>query len=181
MNERRKKRAASLWRFTVLNKVADVVFIPLVLWVVSRYFVTVSSVAGPSMVPTLENGERMAVQIVNCHPEQGDIVVARSPWNGRNIVKRAIATGGQHVSIDYDAGEVRVDDVVLGEPYIKEEMLALGDGHVTELNVPEDSYFLMGDNRNISRDSRDPELGAVPSEDIVGRCALVFFPLFPYP
>ena len=86
-------------------------------------------VDGPSMENTLRDGEIMIIWSLGYTPKQGDIVVVnKTPvvltgWTGpRAIIKRVIATGGQTVDIDYNAGAVYVDGQRLDEPYIKEEM-----------------------------------------------------------
>ena len=95
------------------------------------------------------------------------------------IVKRVIALEGQTVDIDYDAGTVAVDGQVLDEPYILEEMLWPSSSHMqeTHFEVPEDSIFVMGDNRNGSTDSRDERLGPVDEGYVLGRAVLALWPL----
>ena len=92
------------------------------------------------------------------------------------IVKRVIAVGGQTVEIDYAAGTVAVDGVVLTEEPILEPMIQQSWQTVTALTVPQGSVFVMGDNRNISDDSRDPELGTVEEGYLLGKVELVLFP-----
>ena len=92
------------------------------------------------------------------------------------IVKRIIAVEGQNVEIDYAAGTVAVDGVVLTEDYILEPMVRQSWQTVTTLTVPEGRVFVMGDNRNISDDSRDEALGAVEEAYILGQAVAVLFP-----
>ena len=98
---------------------------------------------------------------------------------GEAIVKRVIALEGQTVDIDYDAGTVAVDGQVLDEPYILEEMLWPSSSHMqeTHFEVPEDSIFVMGDNRNGSTDSRHEWLGAIDEDYILGQAVAVLWPL----
>lgn len=144
--------------------------------VIFTFFGRLISVDGISMVPTLIHGELMAVRSIGYTPKQGDIVVLAKPTfrDGEAIVKRVIATGGQAVAIDYDAGTVRVDGVVLDEPYINEAMLPRGD--VTYVTVPVGCIFVMGDNRNVSSDSRYNDLGMVDERQVLGRAEAVVFP-----
>lgn len=133
------------------------------------------SVDGESMVPTLLNGELMAVRSIGYTPKQGDIVVlTQASFREEAIVKRVIAKGGQTVEIDYDAGVVRVDGVVLDEPYINEPMLYRGD--VTSVTVPEGFLFVMGDNRNVSADSRYNDVGMVDERRVLGHAVAVVLP-----
>lgn len=132
-------------------------------------------VDGISMVPTLLHGEMMLVRSVGYTPEQGDIVVlTQASFREEAIVKRVIAKGGQTVNIDYAAGTVTVDGVVLSEPYINEPMLPRGD--VTSMTVPEGCIFVMGDNRNVSADSRYNYVGVVDERRVIGQAVAVIFP-----
>lgn len=139
----------------------------------------VVGVSGGSMRETLQNGDLLLV--VNgplCGKyKQGDVVIAaKSTFElGEPIVKRVIATGGQTVDVDFNLGIVYVDGEALEEPYIREATY-LSEGMAFPLTVPEGSLFLMGDNRNESRDSRAPELGAVDSRCIIGRAVFLLLP-----
>jgi len=93
------------------------------------------------------------------------------------IVKRVIATEGQTVSIDYAAGTVAVDGTVVEEGYLLEPMEQKSWQTITELTVPEGSVFVLGDNRNVSNDSRNPSLGPVDKRYILGQALAVLFPL----
>ncbi len=132
-------------------------------------------VDGTSMVPTLLNGEMMVVRSLGYEPRQGDIVVlTQESFMEDAIVKRVIAKGGQTVEIDYDAGTVTVDGVVLDEPYLNEPMVPCGD--VTSMTVPEGCLFVMGDNRNVSADSRYSYVGVIDERRVIGQAVAVIFP-----
>ena len=135
-------------------------------------------VDGASMEPTLYHGDLLLLQSVGYTPKQGDVVVLTKEFEDADgpIVKRVIATGGQHVAIDYDAGTVTVDDQVLDEPYIKEAMVRPPEESITDILVPEGSIFVMGDNRNHSSDGRNVTLGAVDERYVLGRALWVIFP-----
>ena len=143
-------------------------------------------VDGDSMNNTLRDREVMLIWSLGYTPEQGDIVVLNKTsavlpgWNEpRAIVKRVIATGGQTVDVDYASGTVYVDGQPLDEPYIREEMyLPYGAAmQHTHWEVPENSVFVMGDNRNNSTDSRDDRLGPIDSDYILGKAVLALWPL----
>ena len=140
----------------------------------------ITRVVGHSMDDTLADGELLAVWSLGYEPEQGDIVVLNKTTadflEGEAIVKRVIAVGGQTVEIDYAAGTVAVDGTVLTEDYILEPMVQRSWQSVTTLTVPEGCVFVMGDNRNISNDSRNPALGAVEEAYILGQAVAVLFP-----
>ena len=157
--------------YTFQTLVAVLVGLVLVFTFVGRLI----TVDGDSMVPTLLNGEMMIVRSIGYQPKQGDIVVlTQESFRDEAIVKRLIAKGGQTVEIDYDAGTVTVDGEVLDEPYINEEMVPCGD--VTSITVPEGHIFVMGDNRNISADSRYSYVGVVDERRVIGQAILVIFP-----
>ena len=137
-----------------------------------------ATVDGESMLPTLRNGERLVISNLFYEPAPGDIVVLCGEADreeGRNLIKRIIAVGGQTIDIDFETGEVTVDGEVLDEPYILERT-HLDEGTEFPLTVPEGEVFVMGDNRNASRDSRSLSVGTVKEEYIVGRVLFRFFP-----
>lgn len=125
-------------------------------------------VDGSSMFPTLEHGDWLIVSSVNSEFKQGDIVISTQP-NAFNepIVKRVIATGGQTVDIDFESGTVYVDGEALSEDYIAEPTYT-PEGVDFPIVVPENSLFLMGDNRNDSTDSRSEAVGCVDERYILG-------------
>ncbi len=135
-------------------------------------------VSGPSMENTLIEGDLILVWSLGYTPEQGDVVVlTQESYQEDSIVKRVIATEGQTVDIDYRAGAVYVDGVVLKEDYIKEAMQvpSYGEG-INHVTVPEGCIFVMGDNRNQSADSRFPGIGIVDTRCVIGHGLLVLFP-----
>lgn len=137
------------------------------------------TVIGPSMEPTLEDGHVLLLQRVGYTPAQGDVVVLTRDFAEvtEPYVKRVIAVGGQTVDIDYGENKVYVDGKVLEEAYIKEAMLALSPPRdETHFEVPQGHVFVMGDNRNVSNDSRHEALGPVDTRYILGRASLVLFP-----
>lgn len=109
--------------------------------------------------------------------EQGDIVILQRDdfYGGEPIVKRVIATEGQTVDIDFDAGVVYVDGAALEEPYTREPTWTQ-EGTEFPLTVPEGCVFVMGDNRNDSDDSRDSALGPVDTRCVLGRALLLAVP-----
>ena len=136
-----------------------------------------ATVSGTSMVPTLSNGDRLIISDLFYEPAQGDIVVvAPGVYEDHPLIKRVIATEGQTVDIDFDKGIVTVDGVALDEPYINEPTY-LSEGMEFPATVPENCIFVMGDNRNNSKDSRDPSVGMVDVRYVVGRELLRIFPL----
>ncbi|MDR2909603.1 MAG: signal peptidase I [Oscillospiraceae bacterium] len=143
------------------------------------FIVRMSVVKGDSMLPTLENGDRLLITRLGHESRASDIVVITRPENetGDPIVKRVIATGGQLVEIDGAMGEVRVDGVKTEESYILDPdgPTPVPEGSL-RLRVPEGHVFVMGDNRNNSWDSRFSELGTIDARRIIGRAVYRVFP-----
>lgn len=133
-----------------------------------------------SMVPTLAVGDRLLVEKVSYHlhpPHRGDIIVFEPPAALKKqgfgkedaFIKRIIGLPGQVITVR--AGQVYLDDQPLQEPYIAEPL----DYVLPILQVPADSYFVMGDNRNNSNDSH--VWGFLPRQNIIGRAIIRFWPL----
>ena len=134
------------------------------------FAVRMVNVVGHSMVPTLEQSDKVVISNLFYHPKQGDVVVLRKQTLMQEpIVKRIIATEGQTVDIDF------VDGKALDEPYLNEPVHDR-ENFEGKITVPEGCVFVMGDNRNASTDSRDARLGCVDTRYIMGR---VYFTLFP--
>ncbi|MHC6179596.1 signal peptidase I [Clostridium sp. JNZ X4-2] len=141
--------------------------------IITFIFETVS-VDGHSMDPTLNNGDRLIVEKVSYYfraPKPGDIVVIKYPADPKEkFIKRVIGVGGDRVRIE--DGKLYVNDVVKNEPYILETMT----GNFDEVTVPQNTVFVLGDNRNNSRDSRYPDVGFVSYKMVVGRAAFRLYP-----
>jgi signal peptidase I len=131
-------------------------------------------VEGTSMLPRLEDSDRLFINKFVYHIESirhGDVVVFRYPRNPEvSYIKRVIALPGDHLRIDH--GVVWLNGRRLEEPYVPEEYR---DTHsMPETVIPAESYFMMGDHRSISSDSR--EFGPVDKELIYGKAAFVYWP-----
>ena len=142
------------------------------------FVVRLIGVDGHSMVPTLQDGDRLLVlnSLWDDDYQYGDIVVLRKDtFMEEPIVKRVIATEGQTVDIDFAAGNVYVDGELLEEDYINEPTY-VDEGTQFPLTVPEGSIFVMGDNRNHSSDSRSSDLGTVDTRYVIGKAVFLLFP-----
>ncbi len=146
--------------------------------IVRSFLFTVVKVDGQSMEPTLQHNDRMIVWRLGYEPKAGDIIIFNPPGDNKKVfwVKRVIATEGQTVEIDYANNCIYVDGKEIEESYLGEKMLDPGVSYdITEITVPEDCVFAMGDNRNHSTDSRF--VGCISEDSIVGKSVVRFWPL----
>ena len=169
--------------YTLLH---DLVNILVAVTLFFTFIVRLVGVSGPSMTPTLLEGDYVVVQSnFNYRTvKTGDIVVmlVRS-YDDQPIVKRVIATEGQTVDIDFGAGKVYVDGDLLDEPYTNNYAVYryttwknYMDGLTYPLTVPEGCIFVLGDNREQSADSRYAPIGLVDTRCVVGKARMVVFP-----
>ena len=137
-------------------------------WIISRFFVIAVIVQGASMLPTLHDGERLLLNRWIYHyrqPQRGDVVVIRDPGHCDYAVKRIV--GMPLDSLDLKGGEVYVNGKQFDEPYLKEGTRTVApDGKDRLILIGKDRYFVLGDNRPISEDSR--YYGSVRRDQIVG-------------
>ena len=153
----------------------------LLLWVIGAMLVftflfRIVIVSGDSMKNTLYDGDCLLLlgNVFYSEPEYGDIIVVNRDTSdeGKSIIKRVIATEGQVVNID--GGIVYVDNVALEENYVTTPTYPREISF--PLTVEEGSIFVLGDNREISLDSRSAEVGLIDTREIVGKAILLAFP-----
>lgn len=142
-------------------------------FILRTFFFATSIVEGASMDPTLKNGERVMFNKIIYYvdePERGDIVIIERPV--KSYVKRVIGQPGDTVEIrDH---ELYVNGEEQTQEYLTEEAAA-ATRDFGPIEVPKGNYFVMGDNRSISKDSRNG-LGFVEEEEIIGRTELIIYP-----
>ena len=172
------------WQGTVLMYLHDLVYLLAGLILVFLLLFRVVVVSGTSMNSTLLDGDYLLLlsNTFYHNPQYGDIIVASKETfdNGAPIVKRVIATEGQWVNIDFEKGIVMVGDtldtmVALDEPYTLTPTNA-SEGITFPLQVKEGCLFVLGDNRNGSKDSRHPEIGLVDKREVLGKVFFLFIP-----
>lgn len=164
-------RQASQPTGVILREIVETLLLTLfIFWIVNtatgRY-----RVQGHSMMPTLKEGEYLIVNKLSYYleePERGDIVVLHYPRDrSREYIKRIIGLPGDRVEVGN--GQVQVNGVALNEPYVN----GAANYQQGSWIVPDDSYFVMGDNRNNSSDSR--AWSFLPHSDIVGKASIIYW------
>lgn len=137
-----------------------------------------TEVIGPSMQPTLYNGDNLIVEKVSYYfnePERFDVIVFPFKYAEKtNYIKRIIGLPGEKVRID-DEGNIYINEELLVESYGKEIIKNPGIAAET-IYLSDDEYFVLGDNRNDSADSRDPSVGNIRRKDIIGRAWVRIWP-----
>lgn len=166
--ENYKRRYRTVLRSTIysLIVVAACAILVAVLWM------PVLRIYGTSMTPTINAGE-IVISLKGSKFQRGDLVAMY--YSNKLLVKRVIAFPGEWINIDED-GNVYINEEPLDEPYLTEK--ALGDCDIElPYQIPDDHYFVMGDHRSVSADSRSSVIGSIPSEDIVGRIVFRVWPM----
>lgn len=162
-----KRKYNSLLRNTVFT----LIIVAAIAVLVAMLLLPVLQISGSSMADELQDGD-IVLSVSHTSCETGDIIAFY--YNNHILVKRVIAAPGQWVDIDED-GYVYVDGVKIYEPYVKDR--AIGDCNITlPYQVPSGRYFVMGDNRATSIDSRNTVVGCVSDEMIIGKIIARIWP-----
>lgn len=174
-----REEAKLTWPQRIVLDFHDLIHVLAIFMFVYMLLFRVVVVVGPSMYNTLVDGDRLVLvsNVLYRNPKQGDVIVAskQSFKDGECIIKRIIATEGQTVDIDFQEGVVYVDGVGLQEDYTY-TMTNLDEGMRFPLEVPEGCVFAMGDNRNASMDSRNPQIGFIDEREILGKAVFLMMP-----
>ncbi len=157
----------------LVREVAQTALLALVLFAGTRSVVQGREVHGPSMQPTYHTGQRVFVTRYFFHgPRRGDVIVFHPPAVGRDdFIKRVIGVPGDHVMVK--DGQVSVNGALLEEPYLSEAQTTCV-GRYCDVTLGEGEYFVMGDNRVNSSDSRS--WGPVQRDRVVGKTWLLYYP-----
>ena len=180
----KKKEEKLTWQQSLVLYIHDLSWMLIAILIAFLLVFRVIVVSGDSMYSTLMDGDYLLLlsNIFYQEPQQGDIIVASKDSfdGGKPIVKRVIATEGQWVDINFPEGVVYVGDspdnmVALNEPYTKTPT-DNWEGIDFPQQVPEGCIFVLGDNRNWSKDSRDPEIGMIDKQEVLGKVIFLFLP-----
>ncbi len=182
-----EKSATGKAATALFDSVELIVFTVVAVFLMLTFALRVCEVSGPSMEKSFFNGEKLLVSNLFYEPEVGDVIVFHqtsdlSDTFNEPIIKRVIATGGQYVKIDYTADKVYVsNDVQFTEDEVLDESayIYLSNGIWKEYGsapevfaVPEGYLFVMGDNRNVSADSRSVYVDLVDERRVLGKALL---------
>jgi len=169
--ELKHERYRRSYGVTLRSTIFSLVCVAAVAVLVATLLMPVLQIYGDSMNPSLEDGDIVAC-VKTGSLETGDLVSFY--YNNKILVKRVIAGAGDWVEIAED-GTVSVNGIVLDEPYLTEK--ALGSCNIEmPYQVPDGRWFVMGDNRAVSVDSRDKSLGCISEEQILGRLVFRIWP-----
>ncbi len=191
-----EKKKGAFWKDTadMLEAVLISVFFVIMLF---AYVLRPVTVEGHSMESTLQNQDKLFMTDLLYTPKRGDIVIVDNDFSHiyneegdliessglstatteKHLIKRVIAVGGETLNIDFTTGIVTIDGVVLEEPYINNLTVNDEGAFTYPLTIPEGYYFVMGDNRQHSSDSRHPMVGLVSEEQIMGKAVFRFAPI----
>lgn len=162
----------------ILSFVIYFAVVIMAMFLIIHYVGQRTEVSGSSMENTLSDGDNLIVDKISYRfhePERFDIIIFPYQYEADTYyIKRIIGMPGEKVRID-DAGNIYINGEILKESYGREIILDPGIAK-DEIILGEDEYFVLGDNRNNSSDSRDPSVGIIHKEDIIGRAWLRIYP-----
>ncbi|MBQ0064170.1 MAG: signal peptidase I [Firmicutes bacterium] len=154
------------------NTIYSLVTVAAIAVLVATLLLPVFRIYGQSMTPTLHDGD-IVVSVKTSNLQTGDIISFY--YNNKILVKRVIAGPGDFVEIEMD-GTVKVNGNEIEEPYISEKSMGECD-IIFPYQVPDSHYFVMGDHREVSVDSRSSTIGCIAEEQIVGKLVFAVWPM----
>lgn len=156
-------------KITVFDVFSSIVAALTVVTILFLFCFRVFDVDGHSMVPTLEDKEKVVVSTIAYKPRRGDIVVISDAGTDKPLVKRIIAVGGDKVDINLTTGVVTVNGV---EEHYSDDLTNQTITTAYPMTVPEGTVFVLGDNRELSHDSRYRDIGCIDERLIVGKVVM---------
>lgn len=170
--ERKRIRRNTLYWQALRSTVSVLIVVAAIAVLIATLFLPILQISGDSMSPTLKNDE-IVVLLKSKNFQRGDLIGFY--YQGKILLKRVIALPEDEVAIDAE-GNVYVNGEILDEPYVTDKCLGNCDLEFP-YKVPGTGYFVLGDQRTNSVDSRNSVIGAIPQEDIIGK---VFFRVWPF-
>ena len=170
--ERKRIRRGAYYRQALRGTVSVLVVVAAVAVLIATLFLPILQISGDSMSPTLEHDE-IVILLKTKEFDRGDLIGFY--YQGKILLKRVVALPEDEVVIDGE-GNVYVNEELLEEPYVTEKSLGDCDLEFPH-RVPGTGYFVLGDRRTNSVDSRNSVVGAIAREDIIGRVCVRVWPL----
>lgn len=165
---------AAAYIYSVLSMIFGIM---VCIFVLFTFLLRLVSVSGDSMIPNIYHGEKILVSDLMYTPDYGDVVViGRSTETENSIIKRVIALPGDEIYINFATHLITVNGNVITETYKTEGAISDPGDRDYPLTVPEDSVFVLGDNRNNSLDSRFTSVGFIKLDEITGKALCKLFP-----
>lgn len=163
-----------------LFDVLELVLIAAILFgIINLFVIQLLSITGDSMLPNFENNEQILAEKASIHfrdLKRGDIVIFKHPTTPQKLViKRVVGLPKEKFLIA--AGRIYINGKELSETYVKEQNSTFESNYIkedTEVYIPEDSYILLGDNRQDSADSRG--WGPIKKSGVIGKALIVYYP-----
>lgn len=157
---------------TLLSTISVLVVVAAAAVLLSTLLFPVVQVSGDSMEPTFTSGD-ILVLVKTKEISYGDLCCAS--WQNKTLLKRVIGMPGDSINIDSE-GNVYVNDKLLDEPYVKEKSFGKCELELP-CQVPDNKYFFLGDQRGNSSDSRNPDVGCIAEDQIIGKVVFKVWPL----
>ena len=174
-SERKRIRRGTYYRQALRGTVSVLLVVAAVAVLITTLFLPILQISGDSMSPTLEHDD-IVVLLKTKKFERGDLIGFY--YQGKILLKRVIALPEDEVAIDAD-GNVYVNGELLQEPYVTDK--GLGDCDLEfPYKVPGTSYFVLGDRRSNSVDSRNSVVGAISRDDIIGKVFIRVWPIYKF-
>lgn len=170
--ERKRLRRGLYYRRALSGTISVLVVVAAVAVLITTLFLPILQISGDSMSPTMEHDD-IIVLLKTDELQRGDLIGFY--YQGKILLKRVIGLPGDTVVIDAE-GNVYINEQLLEEPYVMEKSLGDCDLEFPH-TVPGDGYFVMGDRRSNSVDSRNSVIGAVTADDIIGKVFLRVWPI----
>ncbi len=170
--ERKRLHHNKLFKRTLRSTVAILIVVAAIAILIATLLFPVLQIYGSSMSPVLKDGE-IVVLTKTSDFKTGDIVAFY--YNNKILVKRVICGAGDWIDMDED-GNVFVNGTKIDEPYITDKSIGQCDMKFP-YQIPDESYFVMGDHRSVSIDSRSSQVGCVRTEQVVGHVLFRIWPL----
>ena len=171
-SELKRERNKIRFKRIIKNTIYTLIIVAAIAVLITTLVLPVLQIAGTSMEPTLNNGD-IVVLLKTTKLDYGDL--CGFSYSNKILIKRVIGLPGDTIVIDSN-GEVYVNGNLVDEPYITDK--GLGECDIEfPFTVPENTYFLLGDHRTTSIDSRSTVIGCIPTEQIVGQLYLKVWPI----